>query len=70
MEQQPDQARQILARRRDQLRRNMELTTQGIKRLAESDGSAECFDQRRSGTLSALQRRNRPQNRLRHDFSR
>jgi nitroreductase/uncharacterized protein YndB with AHSA1/START domain len=39
MEQQPDQARQILARRRDQLRRNMELTTQGIKRLAESDGS-------------------------------
>ena len=41
MEQQPDQARQILARRRDQLRRNMELTTQGIKRLAESDGSAD-----------------------------
>ncbi|HSX81991.1 MAG TPA: SRPBCC family protein, partial [Candidatus Saccharimonadia bacterium] len=39
MEQQPDQARQILARRRDQLRRTMELTTQGIKRLAESDGS-------------------------------
>ena len=40
MEQQPDQARQILARRRDQLRRTMELTTQGIKRLAESEGSA------------------------------
>ena len=41
MEQQPDQARQILARRRDQLRRNMELTTQGIKRLAEAEGSAD-----------------------------
>ncbi|MGQ4806683.1 hypothetical protein NKDENANG_00014 [Candidatus Entotheonellaceae bacterium PAL068K] len=37
MLQQPDQAPQILARRREQLRRNMELTTQGIKRLAESD---------------------------------
>ncbi len=36
MEQNPDKAIQILARRREQLRRNMELTTQGIKRLAES----------------------------------
>ena len=36
MEEDPGQAQQILARRREQLRRNMELTTQGIKRLAES----------------------------------
>ena len=36
MEEDPGQAEQILARRRDQLRGNMELTTQGIKRLAES----------------------------------
>ena len=35
MEEDPGQAQEILARRRDQLRRNMELTTQGIKRLAE-----------------------------------
>lgn len=35
MEEDPGQAEQILARRRDQLRRNMELTTQGIKGLAE-----------------------------------
>ena len=35
MEEDPGQAQQILARRRDQLRYNMELTTQGIKGLAE-----------------------------------
>ena len=37
MGQHPEHAQQILARRREQLRRNMELTTQGIKRLAESE---------------------------------
>jgi nitroreductase/uncharacterized protein YndB with AHSA1/START domain len=36
MAQQPEQAQQILTRRRDQLRRNMERTTQGIKQLAEA----------------------------------
>jgi nitroreductase/uncharacterized protein YndB with AHSA1/START domain len=36
MEQHPEQAQRILAHRREQLRRNLELTTQGIKRLAES----------------------------------
>jgi nitroreductase/uncharacterized protein YndB with AHSA1/START domain len=36
MQQHPEQAQQILTRRRDHLRRNMELTTHGIKRLAES----------------------------------
>ena len=36
MAQHPEQAQQILTRRRDQLRRNMELTTYGIKQLAES----------------------------------
>ena len=36
MEEHPDQAQQILARRREQLRLNMELTVQGIKDLAES----------------------------------
>ena len=36
MAQQPEQAQQILTRRRDQLRRNMERTTHGIKQLAES----------------------------------
>jgi nitroreductase/uncharacterized protein YndB with AHSA1/START domain len=36
MAQHPEDAQQILTRRRDQLRRNMERTTQGIKRLAES----------------------------------
>jgi nitroreductase len=36
MEQRPEQAQQILAHRRTQLRHNMELTTQGMKRLAES----------------------------------
>jgi hypothetical protein len=36
MAQHPEQAQQILTRRRDQLRRNMELTTHGIKQLAES----------------------------------
>ena len=35
MEENPDQAAQILAQRREVLRRNMKLTTQGIKRLAE-----------------------------------
>ena len=35
MEEDPDQAAQILAQRREGLRRNMELTTEGIKRLAE-----------------------------------
>jgi len=35
MAQQPEQAQQILTRRRDQLRRNMERTTHGIKQLAE-----------------------------------
>jgi len=35
MTQQPEQAQQILTRRRDQLRRNMERTTHGIKQLAE-----------------------------------
>ena len=35
MEEDPGQAEVILARRRDQLRGNMELTVQGIKRLAE-----------------------------------
>lgn len=39
MEQDPDQAQQILARRREHLRRNMELTIHGIKRLAESPSS-------------------------------
>ncbi len=33
-----DQAKDILARRRAQLRHNMELTTRGIKQLAESNG--------------------------------
>ena len=36
MEEHPDQAQQILARRREQLRLNMELTVRGIKNLAES----------------------------------
>jgi nitroreductase/uncharacterized protein YndB with AHSA1/START domain len=36
MENDPDNARAILAARREVLRRNMELTTQGIKALAES----------------------------------
>jgi hypothetical protein len=36
MAQHPEQAQQILTRRRDQLRRNMERTTYGIKQLAES----------------------------------
>ena len=36
MTQHPEQAQQILTRRRDQLRRNMERTTHGIKQLAES----------------------------------
>src|SRR6266699_4807654 len=36
MEQHPEQAQQMLTRRRDQLRRNMERTTHGIKQLAES----------------------------------
>jgi nitroreductase len=36
MAQHPEHAQQILARRRDQLRRNMERTTHGIKQLAES----------------------------------
>ena len=36
MQQHPEQAQQILTRRRDQLRRNMERTTQGIKQLAEA----------------------------------
>ena len=35
MEENPEDAEEILARRREQLRRNMELTTQGIKSLAE-----------------------------------
>ena len=35
IEENPEQEQQILARRRGQLRHNMELTTQGIKRLAE-----------------------------------
>lgn len=38
MENEPDKAQEILAARRETLRRNMELTTQGIKRLAESAG--------------------------------
>jgi nitroreductase/uncharacterized protein YndB with AHSA1/START domain len=38
MQQHPEQAQQILTRRRDQLRRNMERTTHGIKQLAESHG--------------------------------
>jgi len=38
MQQHPEQAQQILTRRRDQLRRNMERTTHGIKQLAESPG--------------------------------
>ena len=37
MEENPDQAQQILARRREQHRGNMSLTVQGIKRLAETD---------------------------------
>lgn len=36
MEQDPGKAKQILAARRETLRRNMELTTQGIKALAET----------------------------------
>jgi nitroreductase/uncharacterized protein YndB with AHSA1/START domain len=36
MAQHPEHAQQILTRRRDQLRRNMERTTHGIKQLAES----------------------------------
>ncbi len=36
MQENPEQAEQILARRREVLRRNMELTTQGIKSLAEA----------------------------------
>ena len=36
MEQDPDNARQILAARRATLRRNMELTVQGIRQLAET----------------------------------
>jgi hypothetical protein len=38
MENEPDKAQEILAARREILRRNMELTTQGMKRLAESAG--------------------------------
>jgi uncharacterized protein YndB with AHSA1/START domain len=38
MENEPDKAQEILAARRETLRRNMELTTQGMKRLAESAG--------------------------------
>jgi nitroreductase len=38
MENEPDKAQEILAARRETLRRNMELTTQEIKRLAESTG--------------------------------
>ena len=38
MQQHPEQAQQMLTRRRDQLRHNMELTTHGIKQLAESQG--------------------------------
>ena len=37
MEENPGQAQQILARRREQHRGNMTLTVQGIKRLAETD---------------------------------
>jgi uncharacterized protein YndB with AHSA1/START domain len=37
IEEHPDQEQQLLARRRAQLRHNMELTTQGIKRLAEAN---------------------------------
>ena len=36
MVQDPEHAQEILRHRREQLRRNMELTTQGIKRLAEA----------------------------------
>ncbi len=36
MEENPEDAEEILARRREQLRRNMELTTEGIKSLAEA----------------------------------
>ena len=36
MEADPNQATQILARRREILRQNMERTTQGIKALAEA----------------------------------
>jgi len=36
MEQHPEHAQDILRQRRDQLRRNMVLTTHGIKRLAEA----------------------------------
>jgi len=36
MVQDPAHAQEILRHRREQLRRNMELTTQGIKRLAEA----------------------------------
>lgn len=38
MENDPEKAKEILAARRETLRRNMELTTQGIKQLAESAG--------------------------------
>jgi len=37
MEENPDRAQQILARRREQHRDNMTLTVQGIKQLAETD---------------------------------
>jgi hypothetical protein len=36
MGQDPEHAQEILAQRREQLRRNMERTTQGIKQLAEA----------------------------------
>jgi hypothetical protein len=35
----PENAKAILAARREALRHNMELTTQGIKALAESDSA-------------------------------
>jgi hypothetical protein len=38
MVQDPEHAQEILSQRREQLRRNMERTTQGIKRLAEAPG--------------------------------
>jgi nitroreductase/uncharacterized protein YndB with AHSA1/START domain len=38
MEEDPEHEREILARRRQQLRNNMELTVRGIKQLAESGG--------------------------------
>ena len=36
MVQDPEHAQEILGQRREQLRRNMERTTQGIKRLVEA----------------------------------